>query len=375
MTNEIKDILEDSSSITCDGKLESEINLEPIDVEQTIPSGIDLLNLNLSGTTKGGFYKGSIVQLTAESGVGKSLFALHLMKSCIEDGNRFKDYKMRYIDKENGCNFALPPHIKSRIEFYNADNMKENLATVDRTYTQIMNWLDEGTPQIIVLDSLDAFVSEAVRDSIEQNQKIVYNNKSTDLVEPRMASTAAASSRCLPIISEKVNKTGSLLIIISQFRDNIGVDINKYTPYQDQRRTSGGRSVKFYGDYRVCFRPGKTIKKEVSTGRELIQGYDITIDILKNRGTGVISTFSVPFRGQGLQIGNITSMVDYLVDVGALKLSGTRYTVDWFNDGKSFYLKELKKALQTDYTLRDKLREQCEIMWKQEQEDLNIGIF
>lgn len=346
-------------------------SLAPIPVEDCFPTGIDLLNLTLSGSCYGGFRKGSIVELLAESGVGKTLFALNLMKTAIEAGDRFKDYRFIYIDKESGCNFALSDVVRSRIEIYNASNSNGNLATIERTFSSILNWLDEEKPCVIALDSLNAFVSEAIMDSIEKNQKIVADGKDSDLNESRMASVAQASSKYMPLICEKLKKTKSMLILISQFRDNMDASNRQYTSFMDLRRVSGGRAIKYFGDYRICFRQGSVLKKVAETGRELVQAYEIHIDTLKNRGTGVTGTVSVPFRGTQLQIGNVKSMFDYLVATKQIKQSGAYYKADWVADGKSFHETAFRKQFQGNPELTDKLRELCAHTWRVEQESLN----
>lgn len=363
------DLLKEVTTIT-EGSQEMS-SLDPIPVEDCFPTGIDLLNLTLSGSCYGGFRKGSVVELLAESGVGKTLFALNLMKTAIEAGDRFKDYRFIYLDKESGCNFTLNDSVKSRIEIYNALNSGENLSTIERTFTSILNWLDDSKPCVIALDSLNAFVSEAIMDSIEKNQKIVADNKTTDLNEARMASVAQASSKYMPLISEKLKKTKSVLILISQFRDNMTPTASPYQSFMDQRRVSGGRAIKYFGDYRICFRQGRVMKKKAETGRELVQAYEINIDTLKNRGTGVTGTINVPFRGTQLQIGNVKSMFDYLVETKQIEQAGARYKASWVADGKSLYEADFRKQFQNNPELVNTMREKCTDIWRREQESLN----
>lgn len=376
MTDTLKEIVSDEVSVGVDTELsEKEVTttLEPLDINECIPSGIDLLNLNISGTALGGFRKGSVVELSAENGVGKTLFAMNLMKTCILD-DRFADWKFRYIDKENGANFELPPKVKERLEIYNASNMSTGLSTIERTYLTILNWLDEGVPQIIAIDSMNAFVAEAQKNATEENQKIVGGDKSKDLVEARLAANAAASSRFLPLISEKLNKTGSLLILVSQFRDSMESK-GLYTSYMDKQRISGGRSLPYYCSYRVVLTKGATMKKTVETGRELVQAYNINIQIIKNRGNGVFCTFQVPFRGSMLQIGNIQSMFNYLHETGFIKGKGAYFSAEWMNEGKNMLKKDFQLAVRDNPEYLAKMREACRDVWVMEQMSLNEGIF
>lgn len=366
------EVIKDTLDITVDEPITEKSSLDPIPTDDCFPTGIDLLNLTLSGSCYGGFRKGSVIELMAESGVGKTLFALNLMKTAIEeDGDRFSNYRFIYIDKESGCNFTLSSKVRERIEIYDASNSNGNLATIERTFNSILNWLDGDKPCVIVLDSLNAFVSEAIMDSIEKNQKIVADNKTADLNEARMASVAQASSKYMPLICEKLKKTKSMLILISQFRDNMTASASPYQSFMDQRRVSGGRAIKYFGDYRICFRQGKVLKKKAETGRELVQAYEIHIDTLKNRGTGVTGTINVPFRGTQLQIGNVKSMFDYLVETKQIEQAGARYKADWVADGKSMFEADFRRQFQTNPDLVKVLREKCAYIWRVEQESLN----
>lgn len=376
MIDTLKEIMSDEVSVGVSSDIESKevaTSLEPLNIDDCIPTGIDLLNLNVSGTALGGFRKGSVVELSAENGVGKTLFAMNLMKTCILD-ERFANWKFRYIDKENGANFELPSKVKERLEIYDASNMGSSLSTIERTYLTILNWLDEGVPQIIALDSMNAFVAEAQKNATEENQKIVGSEKSKDLVEARIAANAAASSRFLPLISEKLNKTGSLLILVAQFRDSMESK-GLYASYMDKQRTSGGRSIHYFCDYRILFLRGSAVKKTVETGRELVQAYSINIKTLKNRGNGVECNFSVPFRGSALQIGNIQSMFNYLHETGFIKGKGAYFSADWMNDGKNMLKKDFQLAIRDNPEYLDKIREVCRDVWVMEQSSLNEGIF
>lgn len=371
----VNDMLTEASVVETGGSMEpmQSISLEPIPRDQTIPTGIDLLNLYLSGDIYGGFRKGSVVELVAESGVGKSLFAINMLKTCSQTPLLSK-YKYRYIDKEDGCYFDLPDYMSSQLEFFNSTNAGESLSTIERTYTSILNWLDEGVPQIIVLDSLNAFVSEAIRDSIEEHQAIVAKNKTSDLSEARMASVASATSKYLPMISEKLTKTGSILLIISQYRENIGAGL-----YESKVRTSGGKAKTYYNSYMITLSKGKDIKKTVeATGRELVQAYEVNVRIDKNRGNGITgktNVFSVPFRGLGIQIGNITAMVNYLLETNVIKRKGAYCSTPWFREGKNFHEKDLRVAAQNDPTVLEEIRKQCHEIWLCEQKALSEGIY
>ena len=176
MTQKVSELLQDASECDVSGVFENSI-LKKIPTDQCISTGITLLNLNLSGNKDGGFRKGSLVQLLAETGVGKTLFGSYVMATAIKNP-AFKDYKMRFIDKEGGFNIEYPKEIQDRIETFNSTNCP-SLSTIERTLIMICNWLDEGIPMIICLDSTNAFISQNMLENFKTNSNTVSKDTET----------------------------------------------------------------------------------------------------------------------------------------------------------------------------------------------------
>ena len=89
MTEKVTELMQKATACDTSGTFENSI-LKKIPTEQCISTGITLLNLNLSGNKDGGFRKGSLVQLLAETGVGKTLFGSYVMATAIKNPANYK---------------------------------------------------------------------------------------------------------------------------------------------------------------------------------------------------------------------------------------------------------------------------------------------
>lgn len=364
MTQKVTELLENASECEVSGVFENSI-LKKIPTEQCISTGITLLNLNLSGNKDGGFRKGSLVQLLAETGVGKTLFGSYVMKTAIENP-AFKNYKMRFIDKEGGFNIEYPKEIQDRIETYNSINCP-SLSTIERTLIMICNWLDEGVPMIICLDSTNAFISQNMLENLKANSKVVSKDtedKQGELKEDMMGQVAKAMSKYMPIVKEKLDRTGSLMLIMSQYRDKIGAGM-----FDEKVYTSGGKAIEYSCDYRLQFKKGSKITQVTSSGRKVDAGCIVNITVKKTRGNGLHLTCAIPFK-DGIGFSDIQAMFNYLKETKVIEQKGA-YCVfpAIFGEDKKFE-KDMRKAIGTNPEYLEKMKAESEKVWWEEQESI-----
>ena len=364
MTKQISDMLKSASECDTSGTFENSI-LKKIPTEQCISTGITLLNLNLSGNKDGGFRKGSLVQLLAETGVGKTLFGSYVMATAIKNP-AFKDYKMRFIDKEGGFNIEYPKEIQDRIETFNSTNCP-SLSTIERTLIMICNWLDEGIPMIICLDSTNAFISQNMLENFKTNSNTVSKDTETkqgELKEDMMGQVAKAMSKYMPIVKEKLDKTGSLMLIMSQYRDKIGAGL-----YDEKVYTSGGKAIEYSCDYRLQFKKGGKITKVTASGRKIDAGCDVNITVKKTRGNGLHLTCTIPFK-DGIGFSDIQAMFNYLIETKVIKRSGAYCSFPSIFGEDNKYEKDMRKAIGTNPEYLEKMKDECEKIWWEEQESI-----
>lgn len=361
---DIDDVLNESCAVTADGAMNEFMTLTPADENECISTGIDLLNLNISSNINGGFKLGSVVQLCAEPNGGKSYFCYNLMKTAINNP-RFNDYKFRYIDKEGGCRFD-DVEASDRIEIYDATN--SNIATIERAYSLIKSWLDTGEKQVIVLDSTNAFITENALDNVESNQKAILKEmdggKSSELKEDVLGQFAKASSKYLPIIKEQVAKTGSLLLLCSQYRDKIGA-----TMYESKVQTSGGRALLHTCDYKLSFSKSDKIVKTAPSGNSYVTGYNINITVNKTRGNGLHLTCSIPFK-EGGGVSQINALFAYLESMKAITSHGAYKKAPWMYGDKNVRAIDIKNEWRFNKEAYDTAKQKAQELWLADQQFL-----
>lgn len=361
---EIDDVLNEACTVTSDGTMSEFLSLTPADENECISTGIDLLNLNLSSNINGGFKLGSVVQLCAEPNGGKSYFCYNLMRTALKNP-RFNEYKFRYIDKEGGCRFDGGEG-SERIEIYDATN--SNIATIERAYSLIKSWLDTGEKQVIVLDSTNAFVTENALDNVESNQKAILKEmeggKSSDLKEDVLGQFAKASSKYLPIIKEQVEKTGSLLLLCSQYRDKIGA-----TMYESKVQTSGGRALLHTCDYKLSFSKSGAIEGKAPSGNTYITGYNIKITVNKTRGNGLHLSCTIPFK-EGGGVSQINALFEYLETMKAITSHGAYKQADWMYGDKNVRAIDIKREWKNNPEAYEIARQKAQELWLADQQFL-----
>ena len=123
------------------------------------------------------------------------------------------------------------------------------------------------------------------------------------------------SSEILRVIKGGLKETNSLVLIISQTRDNIGFG----AMFQPKVR-SGGKALKFYSCHEIWLTVGKKIKK-----KELDIGADVIAKVSKNKLTGKKrdADFSLYYD---YGVDNIQACIKFLLDQNVWKK--TKMTVD-----------------------------------------------
>lgn len=144
MSKEINDISD----------LANEFNMWTKDPEQ-----IKLKNPVLNGMFHGGLPKGSVIQIAAQSGVGKSTLVLQISKELCELG-----YKVAYIDVEKGLNPNMLKSVGVFPHTYNKDTNPNGTFYIFREYDcgKINTLIQKlaGQVDVVILDSLGALDSK-----------------------------------------------------------------------------------------------------------------------------------------------------------------------------------------------------------------------
>lgn len=323
-----------------------------------LSTGSTLLNLACSGSYFGGFAKGEYIFLVGDSMSGKTWLSC----TCFAEAARrksFKDYQFIFDQPEQGAQMDM--------RFYFGDRMADRLQdppngisrTVQEFYYNIDAALDEG-PCLYVLDSMDSLDDESDVEQFEKERRAHESGK--DVTGSYGTGKAKANSQGLRRLMGRLQETGSILIIISQTRDNIGFGA-QFNP----KTRSGGKALRFYAQLEVWTSVVKTMSKTVR-GKKRQTGVVVRCDVKKNRHSGQLHKVDVPlYHSYGID--DMGSCVGYLIDEGVFrKRKNTIVAEDLeFEGTESKLIRHIEEN-----ELEDVVRELCGSTWDSIQDELRI---
>jgi len=319
--------------------------------ENLVPTGSTTFNLECSGRIEGAFALGKLVNLIGDSHSGKTLFALTIFAECALKV-RFKDYRFLYDDVEAANEFDLPylfgkkvsGRIEQEIRSRTIEDFNDNLARA----------LADPKPFIYVLDSFDALTSEAAMEKdVENRRKREKGSKVTGSYgdgKPKKASE---------MFSQRVQDIAdhdSLLIIVSQTRDNIGFG-SMFTP----KTRSGGKALRFYSCHEIWLACQKKEKK----GTRVVNT-NVKAKITKNKLNGRHGEAYFPILFD-YGVDNIASCIAFLLNEG--DWTGTKSAINSKGFAEKMSFIKLIKHIE-DKDLEEKLFVQCQVTYDTVMENL-----
>ena len=270
-----------------------------------LPTGCTLLNCILSDNVYGGYREGSIVNLIGDSSAGKSILAHTTFAALNTDG--FDEYEFIYDDAEAGAAFDMKKLFgegtaeRIKAPRYDEEGYPVVSDCIEDFHMHVKDLLSKKTPFVYILDSFDSLDADADREKIETALK--KRKKGEDTSGSYGTAKARKSSDILRNIRLELKKTNSLLIIISQVRDNLNAG-NMGSP----KTRSGGKALKHYSWQEIWLYLSKKIKS-----KERVIGVESIPKIGKNRETGKIREGKFPIY-YDLGIDDISANIDFLLD-------------------------------------------------------------
>ena len=275
-------------------------------------TGSTMLNLLLTGRSKGGFIKGKYYFLVGDSDSGKTFLSL----TCLAEASineHFDDYRFIFDDVEGGALMDLTKFfgtkMAERIESPGGDGV--NSSTIEEFYFHVDDAIKDGRPFIYILDSMDALSSEDEISKFKE-QKTAYR-KGKESTGSYGDGKAKKNSSNLRKLLAPLDKSKSILIIINQTRDDIG----KKFGFGDKKTRSGGKVLKFYASGEMWSSVKGMITKDVKGKRHNV-GIYCELTVKKNRITGKKGKITIPiYHSYGMD--DIGSCIKYLVEAGHWK--------------------------------------------------------
>jgi len=266
---------------------------KPIKKEKTkaktsnlLSSGSTLLNLSMSNNPFGAFLAGHYYWLVGDSDTGKTIMSMTCFAEALQHP-RFKKYDLIFDNVEDGMLINLgsmfneevaervrAPSLDESGEYRSSYSIEDFYYNIDDA---IQNAKETGQPFFYILDSMDSLSSMAADDKF--NQQKDAHRKGKEVAGSYGDGKAKKNSEGLRKVKRGLQETGSILIVISQTRDNIsGMGFETKT-------VSGGRSLKFYAATQIWTKPAGALKKTFK-GKDRQIGIKVKILTKKNRITG-----------------------------------------------------------------------------------------
>lgn len=278
----------------------------PVLTRGMLSTGSTLLNLACSGRPFSGFARGGYYLLVGDSTSGKTALA----GTCFAEAAinpKFDDYALYFDNVENGAlmfDKFFGEKIAKRIEApcYDGDTPLYS-QTVEEFYYNAHRCL-KNHKGIYILDSENALSSEAEVKKQKEKRKAIHED--TETAGTMTDAKAKVHSQNLRGLCALLRDTGSILIMISQSRDNMG-----FAARFEKQTRPGGRALKFYAMLEMWSSVKQHIKKTVR-GKPREIGIVAQVKVKKNRFTGKNRTIEIPIY-HSFGFDDLGSCIDYLV--------------------------------------------------------------
>jgi len=265
----------------------------------------------------GGFVKGKLYELVGWEGSGKSTICGHAVANCQKNGG-----KVLYIDGEN----AVDPNYFTALGVDINDMLIAQPSNGEEGFQIAFDMINTGEIDLIIIDSDSSLIPKKIIDG--------------DVGEASIGRKAKLNSDVYPKLKNLLSKHHTCVIVVSQYREKIGV------MFGDPRTTQGGHALKFYSDVRV--EVSRTLAKE---GTEAY-GNLTKIKTIKNKMAPPFKAidFEIVF---GVGIDRMLEIMDMASDLNILRKYGKAIT---YNETK-YELDEFRTLLEDNDEFFDKLRQ------------------
>jgi len=271
---------------------------EPVDSRILIPSGSTMLDLCCSDTPFGAYVPGTLVNPVGDKSAGKTM-GYHSMLAEMCRWKRFKDYHLIHRDIEHAVQWDIAQLFGDKLA--KRIDMKSKVRTIEDMKKDLRALIKEGRPFVYGLDAYDA-VGSKEGDAKKDDDESGYAN-------------AKKTKELGFILQESLDgivNTGSLLVIISQVRQNMDP-----APFTPKFKRNGGQALGHYVSHEPWIFKGKKLYREVNKRKRQI-GVMAMPRVEKNRLTGKVRSCEFPIY-YDYGIDDLGSCVSFMIKEGFWK--------------------------------------------------------
>jgi recombination protein RecA len=277
------------------------------DVISTGSIGFDYVTLGI-----GGFVKGKMYELMGWEGSGKSTICGHVVAECQKKGGT-----VLYIDGEHAVD-------KKYFEALGVDTEKMLIAQPscgEEGFNIAMEMINTGTIDLIIIDSDSSLIPKKVLDG--------------EVGDSSIGKKALLNSNAYPKLKTALSEHNVCVIVISQYREKIGVMFGNPTT------TQGGHALKYYTDCRI------EVSKSLAKEGDVTYGNTTKVKCVKNKMSPPykLAQFEIVY---GIGIDKLKEIMELASDFEIIKKWGktitfneTKYDVTQFSemltDNEEFY--------------------------------------
>jgi RecA/RadA recombinase len=321
-----------------------------------LSTGSTLLNLALTDKADGGWLAGRFYNIIGDSSSGKSFMCLTSLAEAAHDP-KFDDYRIIYDDVEVANTFDVANLFGKLADRMEAPRYEDDEPiysnTVEDFYANVMRLCKEGTPFIYVLDSVDALTSNSELDRAEEF--VDAQEKGKEVKGSYKMDKAKLLTEILRVITTEIAKTNSIVLAISQTRDNIDPRTSMFTP----KTRAGGKALKFFATGEMWLAHMGNIN---NAKYERKIGDRTKIKVSKNKVTGKCREVPLTLL-YSYGIDDVQENLNFLIDTNNLpKVSAQK-----FDATRICHMEGTKQAILDciygDREYQKKLAKECEKVW------------
>ena len=260
----------------------------------------------------GGFVKGKMYELMGWEGTGKSTICGHVVAECQKQGG-----KVVYIDGEHAVD-------RKYFQALGVDTTKMLIAQPscgEEGFNIAMEMINTGEIDLVIIDSDSSLIPKKVLDG--------------EVGDSSIGKKALLNSNAYPKLKGALSQHNVCVIVISQYREKIGVMFGNPTT------TQGGHALKFYSDARV------EVSRSLAKDGDVTYGNITKLKAIKNKMSPPyrLSNFEIVY---GLGIDKFKEIMELGNEFEILRKYGktityneTKYPTDQFeellSDNPEFY--------------------------------------